>query len=153
MNDCKPWAWKRQLAAWNLFLALFSTLGFFRTFPHLVHNYATMSLRDNFCVTARQTCGGGSTSLWIFLFSISKFPYVLVCCLFGLLWLLYPHLCLILDVHCDPILFNIKMVTESFWIHFSSSSTKRSSCSCIGITTLPCCYTAGIAFAIRPPTV
>lgn len=76
MNDCKPWAWRSQLAAWNLFLSVFSTVGFLRTFPHLVHNYATMSLRDNFCVNARNTCGGGSTSLWIFLFSISKFPYV-----------------------------------------------------------------------------
>jgi len=76
MENCKPWAWKKQLAAWNLLLCVFSTMGFLRTFPHLVHNFATMSVRDAFCHEGRTTAGGGSTGLWVFLFASSKFPYV-----------------------------------------------------------------------------
>lgn len=77
MTDRKPWSWRPQLAAWNLLLSFFSTWGFARCLPHLAHNFASMSLRDNFCVPARTTVGGGSTGLWIFLFTISKFPELL----------------------------------------------------------------------------
>lgn len=74
MAPRKPWSWRKQLAAWNLLLSVFSAWGFVRCLPHLLHNFATMSLRDNFCVPARTTVGGGSTGLWICLFTLSKFP-------------------------------------------------------------------------------
>jgi elongation of very long chain fatty acids protein 6 len=77
MAERKPWNWKNQLAVWNMFLSVFSTWGFLRCLPHLLHNVITMSFWDNFCVPARTTVGGGSTGLWIFLFTVSKFPELL----------------------------------------------------------------------------
>ena len=74
MAERKPWNWRNHMAAWNLLLSVFSTWGFLRCLPHLLHNFVNMSFRDNFCVAARTTVGGGSTGLWIFLFTISKFP-------------------------------------------------------------------------------
>jgi hypothetical protein len=71
------WNWRYTLAAWNLFLSVFSFTGMARTLPQLVHNLATMSLRDNLCLDPRSTYGSGSSGLWIQLFIVSKFPYVL----------------------------------------------------------------------------
>lgn len=66
--------WRTSMAAWNLFLSLFSGLGMARTLPQLVHNLATYSLRDNLCLDPRSTFGSGSTGLWVQLFILSKFP-------------------------------------------------------------------------------
>ena len=68
------WNWRVTLAAWNFTLAAFSFVGMARTLPQLVHNVATMSLRDNLCSDPRSTYGSGSTGLWVQLFILSKFP-------------------------------------------------------------------------------
>ena len=61
-------------AAWNLCLSLFSTLGFIRVFPQLIHNYLTSSVKENLCTDPRITYGSGATGLWVWLFIMSKFP-------------------------------------------------------------------------------
>jgi len=45
-----------------------------RTFPNLIYDLTTMSLRDNFCVDPHLTYGVGSTGLWVQLFILSKIP-------------------------------------------------------------------------------
>jgi hypothetical protein len=75
----EPLRARTSLAAWNLFLALFSLVGMLRTFPQLVHNLATLTLRENLCANPQATYGSGSTGLWVQLFILSKFPYVSFC--------------------------------------------------------------------------
>lgn len=70
----EPLRARTSLAAWNLFLALFSLVGMLRTFPQLVHNLATLTLRENLCANPQATYGSGSTGLWVQLFILSKFP-------------------------------------------------------------------------------
>ena len=74
MKDSQSWKWRRSMAAWNLFLSVFSGIGMLRTMPQLAHNLATMSLRDNLCLDPRSTYGSGSTGLWVQLFILSKIP-------------------------------------------------------------------------------
>lgn len=73
-QQTKKWNCRTSLATWNLFLCLFSMIGFVRTFPHLLHNMITLSIRDNIC--SPPTYGCGSTGVWILFFVLSKFPYV-----------------------------------------------------------------------------
>jgi hypothetical protein len=68
------WNWRYSLAAWNLFLSVFSLMGMLRTAPHLFHNMLTLSFRDNMCHDPRVTYGSGSTGLWVQFFVLSKFP-------------------------------------------------------------------------------
>jgi elongation of very long chain fatty acids protein 6 len=49
-------------------------MGMLRMAPHLLHNLATMSWRDNLCTDPQMTYGSGSTGVWVQLFVISKFP-------------------------------------------------------------------------------
>ena len=65
-----------QQAAWNFALSLFSWIGTFRTLPQLLHNLASVSIRDNFCQDPAVTFGSGSSGLWVQLFILSKFPWV-----------------------------------------------------------------------------
>jgi hypothetical protein len=74
MENSESWKWRRSMAAWNLFLSVFSGIGMLRTLPQLLHNLATMSVRDNLCRDPRETYGSGSTGLWVQLFILSKFP-------------------------------------------------------------------------------
>jgi len=74
MENREPWKWRKYLAAWNLFLSLYSFIGAFRTAPYLFYNLTNMSLRDNLCNDPRESAGSGSTGLWIQLFVLSKFP-------------------------------------------------------------------------------
>ena len=74
MTKREPWNWRRGMAAWNLGLSVFSGIGMCRTLPQLIHNLATMSVRDNLCMDPRITFGSGSTGLWVQLFILSKFP-------------------------------------------------------------------------------
>lgn len=74
LKDKESWKWRNTLAAWNLFLSAFSTIGMLRTAPQLMHNLTTLSLRDNLCTDPRITYGSGSTGLWVQLFILSKFP-------------------------------------------------------------------------------
>mmetsp|Transcript_4108 Transcript_4108/g.8484 ORF Transcript_4108/g.8484 Transcript_4108/m.8484 type:complete len:296 (-) Transcript_4108:217-1104(-) len=68
------WHWNTTMAAWNFCLSLFSTIGMLRTAPQLVHNLATLPIRDNFCGNPEANYGSGSTGLWVQLFILSKFP-------------------------------------------------------------------------------
>jgi elongation of very long chain fatty acids protein 6 len=77
MQTKEAWKWRKYLAFWNFSLSLFSWIGALRTAPQLVHNLATMSLRDNLCLDPRMTYGSGSTGLWVQLFVLSKFPELL----------------------------------------------------------------------------
>jgi hypothetical protein len=79
MKDRPALRWRNAMALWNLSLSLFSWVGMFRTLPQLIHNLATMSVRDNLCLDPATTYGSGSTGLWIQLFVLSKFPYVYIC--------------------------------------------------------------------------
>ena len=74
MKDREAFKWRKALAAWNLFLAVFSGMGTLRTLPQLLHNLSTMSLRDNMCSDPRATYGSGSSGLWVQLFILSKIP-------------------------------------------------------------------------------
>lgn len=73
-NSRERWNWRITMAAWNVLLSSFSTIGLLRTAPQLLHNLSTMSFRDNLCEDPRATYGSGSTGLWVQLFILSKFP-------------------------------------------------------------------------------
>mmetsp|Transcript_54620 Transcript_54620/g.116039 ORF Transcript_54620/g.116039 Transcript_54620/m.116039 type:complete len:307 (-) Transcript_54620:170-1090(-) len=77
MEKNPAWSWRRVLAAWNLSLSLFSTIGFLRTAPHLFHNLMSYPLREVMCGDPKETYGSGSTGLWVQLFILSKFPELL----------------------------------------------------------------------------
>merc|ERR1712157_61648 len=66
--------WRYTLAAWNLFLCVFSTIGAIRTVPNLFHNMLYLSANENVCGDPRANYGSGSTGLWVQLFILSKFP-------------------------------------------------------------------------------
>lgn len=87
MRNREAWNWRRTMALWNLGLSVFSWIGMSRTLPHLLHNFSTMSVHDNFCSDPQSSYGGGSTGLWVQLFILSKFPYV------AHIWLLRCQLC------------------------------------------------------------
>lgn len=74
MKNREAWKWRKILAAWNLFLSVFSWIGAFRTFPTLIYNLYSMPLRDSFCKDPVITHGSGSTGLWVCLFILSKIP-------------------------------------------------------------------------------
>eukprot|EP00522_Entomoneis_paludosa_P009680 CAMPEP_0172448440 /NCGR_PEP_ID=MMETSP1065-20121228/7464_1 /TAXON_ID=265537 /ORGANISM="Amphiprora paludosa, Strain CCMP125" /LENGTH=296 /DNA_ID=CAMNT_0013199941 /DNA_START=24 /DNA_END=914 /DNA_ORIENTATION=+ len=68
------WHWNKIMACWNLALSLFSAMGMLRTAPNLLHNLATLSIRDNLCGDPQVNYGSGSTGLWVQMFILSKFP-------------------------------------------------------------------------------
>lgn len=74
MKDKKPFGWKNALAAWNLFLSLFSACGMVRTVPHLLHMIATQPYDSTICTSAEQQFGEGACGLWVMLFIYSKIP-------------------------------------------------------------------------------
>jgi len=74
MKNRESFGWRTALAMWNLFLSTFSIIGFTRVFPQLVHNYATMSVYENFCGQPVTNYGQGASGLWVMLFCLSKFP-------------------------------------------------------------------------------
>ncbi|CAB9506589.1 of very long chain fatty acids protein 6 [Seminavis robusta] len=74
MENRESWNCKKTLAAWNLFLSVFSFMGAARTVPHVLHDMMNRSVRDCMCADARMGMGSGSTGLWLFLFAWSKFP-------------------------------------------------------------------------------
>lgn len=66
--------WRYTLAAWNIFLSVFSFIGMMRTWPQLIHNLTTMPFHDNLCSNPEEHYGSGSTGLWVQLFILSKLP-------------------------------------------------------------------------------
>lgn len=63
-----------QLAYWNAFLCLFSTLGALRTVPHLLNLIATTTFEETVCTPPDVEWGVGATGLWVQLFILSKIP-------------------------------------------------------------------------------
>jgi len=64
---------RKLMAAWNLFLALFSIMGFTRTAPQVLHNLVNYSWYDNMCTDGQSLVGTGTTAYWIMIFTMSKF--------------------------------------------------------------------------------
>ena len=50
----------------------FNFLGMIRTAPHLLHNLATMSLKENVCTDPQILFGDGACGLWVQLFIFSR---------------------------------------------------------------------------------
>lgn len=73
MATREAWDWRKRLAAWNLFLAVFSFCGFARMAPHLLHNMYYYDFKTNLCTDPMIVAGFGPTSMWGLLFAWSKF--------------------------------------------------------------------------------
>lgn len=74
MKDKKPFDLKLPLAAWNLFLSLFSFYGAVRTVPHMVHRVATLSFEQTVCEHVYSAYGCGAVGFAVVLFIWSKIP-------------------------------------------------------------------------------
>ena len=68
------WNWRTTMALWNLFLSVFSTIGFVRTLPQLLHNLYFYSMTENLCLDPESHYGSGPTGFWVQMFCLSKFP-------------------------------------------------------------------------------
>jgi hypothetical protein len=76
-KDRPAWNLRTSMALWNLFLSVFSMMGFLRMFPQLVHNLTGYTLVENLCHDPESHFGSGASGLWVQIFCLSKFPYVL----------------------------------------------------------------------------
>jgi elongation of very long chain fatty acids protein 6 len=74
--DRPAWNWRKSMALWNLFLSVFSAIGFLRTLPQLLHNLSHYTLTENLCLDPESHYGSGPTGFWVQMFCLSKFPYV-----------------------------------------------------------------------------
>jgi elongation of very long chain fatty acids protein 6 len=70
----KPFDLKWPLAAWNLFLSVFSLMGMSRMVPHVIIRLSQHGYYDSVCMDAMQSYGNNASGLWIFLFIFSKIP-------------------------------------------------------------------------------
>ncbi|CAB9497465.1 of very long chain fatty acids protein 6 [Seminavis robusta] len=68
------WSWRGTLAVWNLALSSFSTLGFLRMLPQLMHNLYYYGLWGQLCLDPESMVGSSTTGLWCCLFVLSKIP-------------------------------------------------------------------------------
>lgn len=64
------------LAYWNLFLAVFSAYGAFRTIPHFIWNLQNISFEESVCAhpATGSSWGCGATGFAVQLFIFSKIP-------------------------------------------------------------------------------
>jgi hypothetical protein len=69
-----PWDWRNLMACWNLGLSVFSTIGFLRTAPALVHLATQYTFHENLCIDPESHFGSGVAGMWVQLFILSKFP-------------------------------------------------------------------------------
>jgi hypothetical protein len=75
MKNRKPFDLKYQLAAWNLFLAVFSTWGAIRTVPQMLHMLREQDFEHTVCRSVCQhSYGGGASGFATQLFILSKIP-------------------------------------------------------------------------------
>lgn len=74
MANYKPFGLTNTLAAWNLFLSVFSTYGAIRTVPHMLYRIATVSFESTVCESPVTAYGAGACGLAVQLFIISKLP-------------------------------------------------------------------------------
>ncbi|CCW67902.1 unnamed protein product [Phytomonas sp. Hart1] len=74
MENRKPMNLKWVLAAWNLFLTIFSTMGAISTTSTMAFMIRDRGLHKTLCVFDRHLVYGGEIAFWFFAFLISKFP-------------------------------------------------------------------------------
>lgn len=74
MKNYKPFKLETSLAAWNLFLSVFSTWGALRTVPHMIHRLMTVSFEDTVCEHVYTAYGGGANGFAVAMFILSKLP-------------------------------------------------------------------------------
>lgn len=74
MKKFEPFKLDKTLAAWNLFLAVFSAYGMIRTVPHLMMRIATKTFEETICETPDTAYGTGACGLAVQLFILSKIP-------------------------------------------------------------------------------
>lgn len=75
MKNRKPFDLKYPLAAWNLFLAIFSAWGALRTVPQMLHMLAHQDFEHTVCRSVCQhSFGGGASGFATQLFILSKIP-------------------------------------------------------------------------------
>lgn len=72
MEKREKWNWRSSLAAWNLLLTVFSTMGVTRLAPKLIHNISTYGWFGFLCTNPESTLGPGTTGLWSLFFVLSK---------------------------------------------------------------------------------
>jgi len=72
MENRKAFDLKMPLAAWNLFLSLFSFWGMSRVVPHLLYMMYTQTIREQACTPPENAYGDGAAGLWVMLFCVSK---------------------------------------------------------------------------------
>ena len=64
----------KQLAVWNLALALFSVYGTIRIVPHFLYKLSHMTFEESVCDSAATYFGAGAAGLAVQLFILSKIP-------------------------------------------------------------------------------
>jgi elongation of very long chain fatty acids protein 6 len=70
----EAWSWRQTLAVWNLGLSVFSTVGFCRMLPQLLHNLYYYGMWGQLCLDPENMIGSSTTGLWCMLFVLSKIP-------------------------------------------------------------------------------
>jgi len=73
MRHRQPFDLKRPLAAWNLFLAVFSFIGALRTAPVLLTTLNTHGFNYSLCKAAAPGYGDGASGMWGCFFIFSKY--------------------------------------------------------------------------------
>jgi len=73
MRHRQPFDLKKPLAAWNLFLAVFSFIGTLRTAPVLLTMLNTHGFSYSLCRAAAPGYGDGPSGLWVCFFIFSKY--------------------------------------------------------------------------------
>ena len=74
MKDKKPFSLNSSLAAWNLFLTIFSAYGMIRMVPHTLWLLQTKTFEETVCEPAHTLYGAGAAGLAVQLFCLSKIP-------------------------------------------------------------------------------
>jgi len=74
MKDRSPFDLKYPLAAWNLFLGVFSIIGTIRLVPYVLYVAYRKGFTYLMCRSATTTLVNGPAMLWVELFIWSKFP-------------------------------------------------------------------------------
>mmetsp|Transcript_26753 Transcript_26753/g.50961 ORF Transcript_26753/g.50961 Transcript_26753/m.50961 type:complete len:321 (-) Transcript_26753:669-1631(-) len=77
LKSREPFNLKGAFALWNLFLAIFSTLGVTRTLPHLVSTLSARGFKYTVCEDPTIWYNNGACGLWVGLFIYSKIPELL----------------------------------------------------------------------------
>lgn len=74
MKSREPFDLKIPLFLWNMSLSVFSTIGFIRTFPHLIMVIYNYSVYESMCMNVGNNFYSSEIGLWSVLFVLSKFP-------------------------------------------------------------------------------